>query len=90
MRGDGYVYCLDGGDGFMGIYLTPKLIKLYILNVYNFSQSYYNKMVFKKCYYHRTPGKGTGWMKIVISGTSQSILLYLILSLKIDSKLNKI
>lgn len=48
-------------------------------------QSYYNKMVFKKIYYHRKPGEGTGWMKIVVGGTSQSILLYL--NLKINSKI---
>lgn len=33
--GDGYVYGIDRGDGFMGM-LISKIIKLYMLNIYSF------------------------------------------------------
>lgn len=37
MGSDRYVCDLDGGgDGFMDVYLTPKLIELYMLNMYKF------------------------------------------------------
>lgn len=38
MRGDGFIYSLDYGDGFMGEYLCPNLsfIKLCTLNSYGF------------------------------------------------------
>lgn len=34
LEGDGYVYGLDGGDGIMGIYLSPNS-EFYILNMHS-------------------------------------------------------
>lgn len=35
----GYEYvCGLGGDSFMGIYLSPQLIRLYILSIYGFKE----------------------------------------------------
>ena len=34
LEDDGYVYYLDYGDGFIGICICPKVIRLYSLNMY--------------------------------------------------------
>ena len=46
--GDGYVYCLDCGDGFRSVCMS-KLIKLYTLNVRLVCQLCLNKTSLKKC-----------------------------------------
>ena len=33
--GDEYVYGIDQGDGFTNVYLSPKLVKLYTLNMFS-------------------------------------------------------